>query len=1120
MSNEFHDENNLYHFSYRDPNAESHAESADGSIVEPAADPVVTNTPAQPKKHHRGIGRVVALILSCAVISAACGFGGAILAQNGSSTGKTTVQQSNRTATTVNVKKVDGQTLMSPAEVYASTVNSVVSINCSATTNYFGQTVESASSGSGFILTQDGFVVTNHHVIDGATAISIVTQDSTSYEAEVVGSDSDLDTAVLKVKNAGKKTTFPAVVLGDSSSLTVGDSVTAIGNALGTLANTLTTGVVSAKDRAISMSDGTAMKLLQTDCTVNSGNSGGPLFNQYGEVIGIINAKYSSGTSTFSSNEASIEGIGFAIPIDQVRSIFESIITNGYIVKPYIGVTVSDVSSESQSYGLPQGAAVRSVTENGPAAEPAPAEPQESPESQEPKAPKKPKKKKKKSRPKQGKKAPAKAKNAKPREKRPTLAESFESMERGCAYIGMQLLREYYAIRRGIGHVYGRVRARVPILWRSLRFKVVRRTEHFADEVLFPYRILHDETAELAAALRDKTPEGKAGRREAWRDYSRAVARPLNRIANFFAPIFGLAILAGAIAFFNQFTFALRVEYNGESIGYIAQESDFYEARDAMLARLINEEYIPPEDTIPTLSLAVAKEKDLLTKEELTDAIMRSSGNELVDASGFYLEGKFLGALEDGNEFLLYMDKVLNNYRTGEEHETVQFTKNIRLEDGVYPVSSLMTVSNLQSYLRSNKELRRSYTARPGETIEAIAKRYGLTLEEMYDLNTELEEYLTALRQQQLGYDPDSVILPDSGTPAEEWNARLEDISVSGETPLETAINNGMVLYMGLLYWPEDLPDGAAEELAAAAGDNNALYRLQYGITDETAEAPADEAPTDAATGDTADSTDSTTPAEDAESGETTTGTPMQTISLIPLEQVPLQGDEELLVVQMDVELGIQVTRRETYMANVQFGTTYQDNNKKPIGDTSTISAGIYGQDEVVADVTYIDGVRVGETVLSRTRLKDPVNQVIARGTQTIDDYFASTGGRFIWPADGGYFYGSLGSYGGHTGMDIACPLGTTVRASKAGTVTTALNYGWNYGYGKTVVINHGYGQITRYAHMSNVIVTVGQYVKQGQVIGYSGSTGNSTGPHLHFEIRIDGAIKAPENYIGKVYNR
>lgn len=123
-------------------------------------------------------------------------------------------------------------------------------------------------------------------------------------------------------------------------------------------------------------------------------------------------------------------------------------------------------------------------------------------------------------------------------------------------------------------------------------------------------------------------------------------------------------------------------------------------------------------------------------------------------------------------------------------------------------------------------------------------------------------------------------------------------------------------------------------------------------------------------------------------------------------------------------------------------------------------------------------------------------------------------------PADGGYFYGSLAATAATPAWISPGPLGTTVRASKAGTVTTALNYGWNYGYGKTVVINHGYGQITRYAHMSNVIVTVGQYVKQGQVIGYSGSTGNSTGPHLHFEIRIDGAIKAPENYIGKVYNR
>ena len=184
-----------------------------------------------------------------------------------------------------------------------------------------------------------------------------------------MGSDEDLDVAVLKVKNAGD-TKFPYVVLGDSDQLTVGDSVTAIGNALGTLANTLTTGVVSALDRAISMSDGTAMSLLQTDCTVNSGNSGGPLFNQYGEVIGIVNAKYSSSNTGFTS-EATIEGIGFAIPINDVQDILSDLMKYGYVTgKPYLGITVSTVSSvTAQQYSnMVVGAYVNSV-EKGSCAE-------------------------------------------------------------------------------------------------------------------------------------------------------------------------------------------------------------------------------------------------------------------------------------------------------------------------------------------------------------------------------------------------------------------------------------------------------------------------------------------------------------------------------------------------------------------------------------------------------------------------------------------------------------------------------------------------------------------------------------------------------------------------------
>lgn len=337
MSNEFHDENNLYHFSYRDPNAESHTESAAGSSVEPAAEPVVTDTPVQPKKHHGGVGRVVALILSCAVISAACGFGGAILAQNGSRTGKTTVQQSNRTATTVNVKKVDGQTLMSPAEVYASTVNSVVSINCSAvSTNIFGQQTESASSGSGFIYTADGYIVTNQHVVANASSINVTLYNGDTYPATLVGSDSDYDVAVLKIDAKD----LPAVTLGSSTDVNVGDTVMAIGNPLGELTFSMSQGIVSCVNRAINV-EGTPFNMIQVDASINPGNSGGPLMNLYGEVVGIVSAKYSSYANT------TVEGLGFAIPINDVQSIIKDIMENGSVGnKAYMAITAGTMTQQ------------------------------------------------------------------------------------------------------------------------------------------------------------------------------------------------------------------------------------------------------------------------------------------------------------------------------------------------------------------------------------------------------------------------------------------------------------------------------------------------------------------------------------------------------------------------------------------------------------------------------------------------------------------------------------------------------------------------------------------------------------------------------------------------------
>ena len=251
---------------------------------------------------------------------------------------------------------------MTPAQLYQSNVDSVVAISCTMQTTAYGQSVEGTSSGSGFILTQDGYILTNYHVVEGSNSIKVTTYDGTSYDAQLIGYDESNDIAVLKID----ATDLTPVVLGDSDTLNVGDTVVAIGNPLGELTFSLTTGVVSALDRPVTFSTGTTMNLIQTDCAINSGNSGGALFNLYGEVIGITNAKYSSSSS---SSTASIDNIGFAIPINHVLPIVKSIIEKGYISKPYVGVSVSDVNQQTQLYGIPAGAAVQAVSDGSPAAE-------------------------------------------------------------------------------------------------------------------------------------------------------------------------------------------------------------------------------------------------------------------------------------------------------------------------------------------------------------------------------------------------------------------------------------------------------------------------------------------------------------------------------------------------------------------------------------------------------------------------------------------------------------------------------------------------------------------------------------------------------------------------------
>ena len=311
----------------------------------------------------------IILVLVCSLLSGAMGVGGVLLMQHLQAEEApeipeqdiSYIMQGVRENSVIEMVDVPTGEPMTPAEVYAANVNSTVGITTSATTNFWGYQSTSAASGSGFIISDDGYILTNFHVIEDSSSISVSMYNGESYKADLIGYDESNDIAVLKIEEEG----LAPVILGNSDNLNVGDSVVAIGNPLGELTFTLTSGTISAKDREVTFSNNTTMNLLQTDCAINSGNSGGALFNLYGEVIGVTNAKYGSS----SNSSASIDNIGFAIPINSIMNIVESIIEKGYISKPYIGISVLDVSAETQAYGIPAGAAVQSVTENGPAAQ-------------------------------------------------------------------------------------------------------------------------------------------------------------------------------------------------------------------------------------------------------------------------------------------------------------------------------------------------------------------------------------------------------------------------------------------------------------------------------------------------------------------------------------------------------------------------------------------------------------------------------------------------------------------------------------------------------------------------------------------------------------------------------
>ncbi|MCH1941339.1 S1C family serine protease [Holdemania massiliensis] len=308
------------------------------------------------KKELRSMKRTFRIgLAACALLSGVIGFSAGTLAAKNS---KASVVVQSVERRPQNVENVPVTSMNIPS-VAALTQNSVVEIRTESVTNsLFLRQFVTEGAGSGVIISEDGYIVTNNHVIEDARSILVALHDGTTYEAQLVATDSKMDIGVIKIEASG----LTPAILGDSDSLSVGEPVVAVGNPLGQLGGTVTNGIVSALDREIILNN-EHRNLLQTNAAINPGNSGGGLFNADGELIGIVVAK---------SSGEDVEGLGFAIPINDAKPIIEDLIAQGYVGgRVSLGITALDLTTPqlAAQYGFKTpGVYVQSVIENSSAA--------------------------------------------------------------------------------------------------------------------------------------------------------------------------------------------------------------------------------------------------------------------------------------------------------------------------------------------------------------------------------------------------------------------------------------------------------------------------------------------------------------------------------------------------------------------------------------------------------------------------------------------------------------------------------------------------------------------------------------------------------------------------------
>lgn len=447
------------------------------------------------------------------------------------------------------------------------------------------------------------------------------------------------------------------------------------------------------------------------------------------------------------------------------------------------------------------------------------------------------------------------------------------------------------------------------------------------------------------------------------------------RLLNYLVPAVALALCVIVLATMVNLNYALKVSYNGQTVGYIESESVYDSARKIIQSRMIagNDMDILKNDTV--LSIAVVNSGDLASQDIMAESLLSVSGSEIADATGVFVGGVLYGATTAPAVVKEILDEIQAPfYAVAEqlgEDASVKFAREVTLEQGVYPASSVLPVEEILDTITSTTPGNIYYTARGGETLAEIALLNGISIGGLLELNPGLE--------------------------------------------ITSVVENGTTL----------------------------------------------------------------------------------------------------LVARDETLLRVKTVRNVVYTESVAFETRRIQDSSMTVQDYTIVQHGVAGERTIVKEMEYdATGNVVYENIISDVVTTPPIDQEIIVGTVSVS---ISSGGTLLaWPTGPGYFISRGFRAGGlspHYGVDIAASPGTAIFAAESGTVITAMYT--SVGYGNYIIVDHGNGMQTLYAHNSSLLVSEGDYVQRGHLIALMGSTGNSTGSHLHFEVRIQGTKVAPEEFIG-----